>query len=436
MTARARTLSFPWTMPLLVVALLAIGVLFVQSATAGTRLDGLESRQLQMVAASLPILIAFAAFGYRRLARHAYLLYGLGLLSLVAVHFLGVNSNGARRWFDGPMGFRLQPSEVMKPLLVLALARWLQFREAPDRLRDLAVPALLAAVPAALVKIEPDLGTALLFVPILAAILYAGGARKRYFAGAILLVAVAAPAAYFSPFLADFQKKRVQTFLTSVREKSGEVDDARRAASNAQDEGERARETARADALQAQLSQLKRDEGYQSHCAQTSIGSGGLLGKGLGQGPQNRLEYLPARHTDFIFAVIAEEWGFVGSCAVLLLFSLLGLSFLSVAAGTRDRFSRLVCVGAAACLVPQAFANVAMASGLMPVTGIPLPFMSHGGSSLFSSFALLGMVVAAARSQRNHEPFLYPSSDPPDPFAARVAAEPVRDAAYGRSPAL
>ncbi len=438
MTARSATLPFPWAMPVLVLALIALGLLFVQSSTAGTRLDGLEGRQLQMVLASLPILIAFAAFGYRRLARNAFVLYGIGVLSLVAVLVVGVHSNGARRWFDGPMGFRVQPSEVMKPLLVLALARWLQFREAPERLRDLVVPLLLAAVPAALVKIEPDLGTALLYVPILAAILWAAGARKRFFAGAFLVVAVAAPAAYFSPFLADFQKKRVQTFFKSVREKSGEVDDARRAASNAPNEKVRARETARADALQAQLSDLKRGEGYQSHCAQTSIGSGGWLGKGLGQGPQNRLEYLPARHTDFVFAVIAEEWGFAGSCGILVLFCLLGLSFLSVAAGTRDRFSRLVCVGAAACLVPQAFANIAMASGLMPVTGIPLPFVSHGGSSLFASFALLGMVVAAARSQRNHEPFLYPrpNVDPPDPFAARVAAEPVRDAAYGRGPAL
>jgi rod shape determining protein RodA len=436
MTARTATLPFPWAMPLLVLALIALGLLFVQSSTAGTRLDGLEGRQLQMVLASLPILVAFAAFGHRRLARNAWLFYATGLLALVAVLFFGVNSNGARRWFTGPMGFLVQPSEVMKPLLVLALARWLQFREIPDRLRDLAVPLLLAAAPAALVKIEPDLGTALLYVPILAAMLWAAGARKRFFAGALLVVAVAAPAAYFSPFLADFQKKRIATFLTSVREKSGEVDDARRAASNAPSEGERMREAARADALQAELSDLKRGEGYQSHCAQTSIGSGGWLGKGLGQGPQNRLEYLPARHTDFVFAVIAEEWGFAGSCGVLLLFCLLGLSFLSVAAGTRDRFSRLVCVGAAACLVPQAFANIAMASGLMPVTGIPLPFVSHGGSSLFASFALLGMVVAAARSQRNHEPFSYPSADPPDPFAARVAAEPVRDAAYGRGPAL
>jgi rod shape determining protein RodA len=316
----------------------------------------------------------------------------------------------------------------MKPLLVIALARWLEFRDAPERLRDLFVPVALALAPAALVKIEPDLGTALLFVPIVAAILYAAGARKRFFGAAIVVAAVAAPLAYYSPFLEDFQKKRIATFLTSVREKTEDVAQARRAAKAAPPERRKAAE-AEADRLEVDLVDLKRGQGYQSHCAQTSIGSGGLFGKGLGQGPQNQLEYLPAAHTDFVFAVIAEEWGFVGSAAVLLLFTLLGLAFLSVAAGTRDRFSRLVCVGAAACLLPQAFANIAMASGLMPVTGIPLPFVSHGGSSLFASFALLGMVLAAARSQRNHEPFLYPASDPQDPFSARQAAAPARDVA-------
>jgi cell division protein FtsW (lipid II flippase) len=219
-----------------------------------------------------------------------------------------------------------------------------------------------------------------------------------------------------------------------VRELTEEVQAARRTVAAASREDEAAAVLA-ADAKQEQLTNLKRGEGYQSHCAQTSIGSGGLFGKGLGLGPQNRYEYLPARHTDFVFAVIGEEWGFVGSALVLLLFTLLGLAFLSVASGTRDRFSRLVCVGAAACLLPQAFANIAMASGLMPVTGIPLPFVSHGGSSLFSSFALLGMVLAAARSQRNHEPFLYPAFDPQDPFSAREAAAPVRDGATTRGSA-
>src|SRR5262249_23294932 len=163
-----------------------------------------------------------------------------------------------------------QPSELMKPLLVLALARWLQFREAPERLRDLLVPALLAVVPAALVKIEPDLGTALLYVPVVAAMLYAAGARKRWFAGALVLVAVVAPLAYYSPFLHDFQKKRVRTFLTSVREKSGEVDEARRAAGRETDLARRKAADARADGLQAELADLRRGEGYQSHCAQTS----------------------------------------------------------------------------------------------------------------------------------------------------------------------
>jgi rod shape determining protein RodA len=422
---RARPFPVPWTILLIVSTLIGLGLLFVRSSTSGTHLDGLEVRQLELVLASLPILLFFAWVDYRRLARHAFLLYALGLLALAAVLLVGKYSNGARRWFEGPFDFRVQPSELMKPLLVIALARWLEFRDPPERLRDFVVPVVLALVPAALVKIEPDLGTALLFVPIVAAVLYAAGARKRFFAAAIVVAAVAAPVAYFSPFLAEFQKKRVATFMTSVRELHDEVVAARRKAIEAPPDQKKEAD-AQADALAISLTELKRGEGYQSHCAQTSIGSGGLFGKGLGYGPQTRLEYLPAGHTDFVFAVIAEEWGFVGSAFVLLLFTLLGLAFLSVAAGTRDRFSLLVCVGASACLLPQAFANIAMASGLMPVTGIPLPFVSHGGSSLFASFALLGMVLAAARSQRNHEPFLYPAIDPQDPFSAREATAPVR----------
>lgn len=428
MNSPARPFPVPWTILVIVSTLIGLGLLFVRSSTSGTHLEGLEIRQLELVAASLPILLFFAWVDYRRLARHAFVLYALGIVALAAVLVVGKYSNGARRWFDGPFDFRVQPSELMKPLLVIALARWLEFRDAPERLRDFVVPVALALVPAALVKIEPDLGTALLFVPIVAAILYAAGARKRWFAAAIVVAAVAAPAAYYSPFLAPFQKKRIETFMTSVRELSEEVAEARRIAMDAPPDRKREADAV-ADAKEVRLVELKRGEGYQSHCAQTSIGSGGLFGKGLGLGPQNRLEYLPARHTDFVFAVIAEEWGFVGGAFVLLLFTLLGLAFLSVAAGTRDRFSRLVCVGAAACLLPQAFANIAMASGLMPVTGIPLPFVSHGGSSLFASFALLGMVLAAARSQRNHEPFLYPAFDPQDPFSAREASAPVRDAA-------
>ena len=424
---KRRWLEVPWLVPALATALIVLGLLFVRSSTSGTAIAGLEWRQLKVVVASLPVLLVVSLLPHRRLARLSYLAWFAGVASLVLVLFVGVNVGGARRWFDTPFDFRIQPSELMKPALVLALARWLEFRPEPDRLRDLIGPALLAAIPFALVRIEPDLGTALLLLPIPAAMLWAAGARRGHYVAAGVLGIALVPAVYFSPVLEEYQRERVNTFLRSAPELAEEALAARRAGDDEL-----------AKKLELELADHKLGAGYQSHCAQTSIGSGGLLGKGLGQGPQNRLSYLPARHTDFIFAVIAEEWGFVGGAFVLLLFTLLGLAFLSVAAGTRDRFSRLVGVGAAACLLPQAFANIAMASGLMPVTGIPLPFVSHGGSSLFATFALLGMVVAAARSQRTHEPFLYPrlNDDPPDPFAARMAAEPVRDAAYGRGPAL
>ncbi len=415
MSARHR-LDVPWQIPVLSSLLVVLGLLFVRSSTQGTQLEGLERRQLLMIGAALPALLLFGSLSHRRLARLAFPLYALGLGALLLVPWIGTDVGGARRWFRLPFEVQLQPSELMKPLLVLALARWLEFRRPPTRLVDLLGPLLLIGAPFVLIKLEPDLGTALLLLPIGVAMLWYAGARKLHFLGGAALVATLVPVIYFSPILAEYQKERVRTFLESVPDVAAKALEAHRTGAAGE-----------ADRLERELVELKRGSGYQSHCAQTSIGSGGLFGKGLGQGPQNRLSYLPARHTDFIFAVIAEEWGLLGGGAVLLLFVLLGLSFLSVAAGTRDRFSQLVSVGAAASLVIQAFANVAMASGLMPVTGIPLPFVSQGGSSILSSLLLLGLVIAASRSRRDGEPFLYRANEPSDPFHARAAAGPLRD---------
>lgn len=413
-----RRIDFPWLAIVLALALLAIGILFVQSSTRGTAIEGLERRQLLMAAAALPGLLFFAGLSHRFVARLAFPLYAVGIVLLALVPFVGVDVGGARRWFALPGKVQLQPSELMKPFLVLALARWFEFRGPPQRLRDLTGPFGLVALPFVLIKFEPDLGTALLLVPIAVAVLWCAGARRLHFVGGAVLVAALVPALYFSPILKEYQKERVRTFLESVPEVKAQALAARRAGPEAE---------ATAEVLEERLRDLKRGAGYQSHCAQTSIGSGGLFGKGLGEGPNNRLSYLPARHTDFIFAVIAEEWGFVGCCVVVLLFLLLGAAILSVAASTRDRFSQLVAVGAASSLVMQAFANIAMTTGLMPVTGIPLPLVSQGGSSILSTCLLLGMVISVARSRSDGEPFLYRAEEGLDPFDARSVAAPVRD---------
>jgi rod shape determining protein RodA len=428
-----RLFDVPWQVPALSAALIGVGLLFVPSADQGTRLEGVALRQIQVVAGAAPALLVFGALSHRRLAKLAFPLYGLGLAALVAVLLLGVNVGGARRWFQAPFDFKVQPSELAKPLLVLALARWLEFRGAPERWRDWLVPIVLTAAPFLLVKAEPDLGTALLLVPILAAMLYAAGARKLHYVTALLVIVVALPAIWFSPLLHDYQRDRVRTFLVdSAPQLEAKALEARGRAAASDEKEAKAAAIGEARALERARRELQRGAGYQAHSSQTAIGSGGAWGKGLRQGPQNRLAYLPARQTDFVFAVVAEEWGFAGGASVVLLFVLLGFSFLSVAASTRDRFSQLASVGAAASLVPQAFANVAMACGLFPVTGIPLPFVSYGGSSLLSSFLLLGVVVSAARSRRDAEPFLYRSwraDERFDPFHARAAAEPLRDVA-------
>ncbi|MBM4014459.1 MAG: rod shape-determining protein RodA [Planctomycetes bacterium] len=411
-----RRIDFPWLAVAVAAALLAVGILFVQSSTRGTAIEGLERRQLLMAAVALPGLVLFGGMSHRFLARLAFPLYGFGIALLLLVPLIGVEVGGARRWFALPGGAQMQPSELMKPFLVLALARWFEFRGPPRALRDLWGPLLLVVVPFVLIKFEPDLGTALLLLPIGAAATWCAGARRLHLLAAVALAAVLVPTLYVSPVLKEYQKERVRTFLESVPDVKAQALAARRAGDDPQ-----------AERLEERLRDLKRGSGYQSHCAQTSIGSGGAFGKGLGQGPNNRLSYLPARHTDFIFAVIAEEWGFAGACAVVLLFLLLGVGLLSVAAGTRDRFSQLIAVGAAASLVMQAFANIAMTTGLMPVTGIPLPLVSQGGSQILSTCVLLGCVISAARSRRDAEPFLYRVDAPADPFDARSVAAPVRD---------
>jgi rod shape determining protein RodA len=413
-----RRIDFPWLAVSVAAALLAVGILFVQSSTRGTAIEGLERRQLLMAAVALPGLLLFGGLSHRFLARLAFPLYGGGIVLLLLVPLIGVEVGGARRWFALPGGVQMQPSELMKPFVVLALARWFEFRGPPRELRELWGPLLLVAVPFILIKFEPDLGTALLLLPIGAAVTWCAGMRRLHLIGALALTAALVPALYVSPILKEYQKERVRTFLESVPEVKAAARDARRAG-----------DVAGADKLEERLRDLKRGSGYQSHCAQTSIGSGGSFGKGLGQGPNNRLAYLPARHTDFIFAVIAEEWGFAGACAVVALFLLLGGGILSVAVGTRDRFSQMVAIGAAASLVMQAFANIAMTTGLMPVTGIPLPLVSQGGSQILSTCVLLGCVVSAARSRRDAEPFLYRVEEAVDPFHARSAAEPIRDGA-------
>jgi rod shape determining protein RodA len=316
-------------------------------------------RQLAWFGVGILALVFVASIDYRRLVRAAPLLYVLGLGSLVAVFLLGRTVSGARRWlFVGPVS--VQPSELFKLCFVLMAvwlltSRWAQ----PIGKTVLVMAAPLAIVPAALIVKQPDLGTALLLFPVLIALLVAAGMQMRLLGGLALAGVAAAPLAWL--VLKDYQRERLLVFLDPFRDPLGSA--------------------------------------YNVIQAKIAIGSGQLLGKGVAGATQSRLSFLPERHTDFIFAVFAETWGFVGCLVLLTCYALLLLRGFDIAASTREPVGRLVALGVTALVATQVLVNVGMVTGLIPVVGIPLPFMSYGGSSMVVSMMALGLLLSVRMRQ-------------------------------------
>ena len=374
--------DFEWHLLLIAVVLASLGVVFIwSSAQALDYLARKPFHQMLFLFICLPLLAAILWTGYRICARFAYGIYTLILILLVLV--LLVSRGQTARWFVLPFGFRLQPSEFMKLGLILALSRYLMYPRNLSSWRGWIPPFLMAAVPMALIIKQPDLGTALVMIPVVIGMLYAAGVSARGLLAVILAGMAALPLLYVSPILKDYQRMRIQSyFLPSIPsldakstalKKAGREEDARR--------------------IESQIRDMKRGSGYQQFYAKVAIGSGGFLGNGLARGPQNLMNTLPERHTDFIFAVIGEEWGFLGCSAVLLLFFLMVSIILGVANRTREPFGRYVCTGVAILFATQAFINMAISVGLLPITGLTLPFVSYGGSSLLSSFLALALVL-------------------------------------------
>ena len=316
-------------------------------------------RQLAWFGVGIFALVFVASIDYRRLVRAAPLFYVLGLGGLVAVFVLGRTVSGARRWlFVGPMS--VQPSELFKLCFVLMAvwlltSRWAQ----PVGKTVLMMAAPLALVPAVLIVKQPDLGTALLLFPVLIALLVTAGMRMRLLGGLALAGVAAAPLAWL--VLKDYQRERLLVFLDPFRDPLGSA--------------------------------------YNVIQAKIAIGSGQLLGKGVAGATQSRLSFLPERHTDFIFAVFAETWGFVGCLVLLTCYALLLLRGFDIAASTREPVGRLVALGVTALVATQVLVNVGMVTGLIPVVGIPLPFMSYGGSSMVVSMMALGLLLSVRMRQ-------------------------------------
>ncbi|RMH02098.1 MAG: hypothetical protein D6702_09550 [Planctomycetota bacterium] len=350
-----------WPVLLAAAAAAAFG-LVVQAGIAGPgRLPTSHAMRLAVAAAALAAAAALPARIWRR---HAYLLYGLGVAGLVLVLLIGRATNAARSWIDLGGGFKLQPSEFMKVGLLLALAKWFADRKRPERFEDLVVPAALAALPAALVLLQPDLGTTLTFAPLFLFLCWLAGTPWRLLRWFVLTPVLLAPLALAAG--QNYQRERIEVWLH-----------------------------------QNELSEeQKKAEGYQLWHAKMAVGTGGLTGFGWGRGPENRYDLLPERHNDFIFPVVAEEFGLVGASAFLALYAAIGLLALRGAVRHRDPFARFVVAGVGAHFLDHLILNVGVTLGLFPTTGLPLPLVSFGGSAMVASAAAVGLLLAVGAERR------------------------------------
>jgi len=340
--------------PLLIITLIicALGVLQIYSATRDTRWHDAWWKQLVWIAVSLGLMWLIASIDYHTLLGQIPILYALSVGSLIAVLLVGKLVFGSKRWIH-VFGFQFQISEFVKLVIVLIVARYLsELKSNGVETRDLLKLGGLVGIPTALVMAQPDLGTGLTFLPVLASGVLLAGLRWRYLAVIAVAGALALPAGWL--VLKDYQRARLVTFLDPSRDPRG--------------------------------------AGYQVIQSKIAVGDGGMWGRGVTRGTQTQLRFLPVPHTDFIFSAFAEEHGFVGVVVVLGLYFLLLMQIVQNAQTAPDRAGMYICMGVATLLLFHLLVNVGMVVGRMPVTGIPLPLMSSGGSNTFSVFMMLGLV--------------------------------------------
>src|SRR6266700_6332068 len=342
-----------WGLVLLIAAIAGVGFAMLYSAANGN-LQPWASRQMTRFAIDLVPMIAAGLIDVRYWFRLAYWIYGASLVLIIAVDLLGTAGLGAQRWID--LGFmQLQPSEFMKIALVLALARYFHSlsNEHAGQLSRLIVPAMMVVVPAALVLKQPDLGTAMMLCASGAVLFYLAGVRLWIFAAGTLATAAAAPLAWL--VLRDYQKTRLTTFLDPDRDPLG--------------------------------------AGYHILQSKIALGSGGVYGKGFLLGTQSHLSFLPEKQTDFIFTMIADEFGLAGGLTLLALYLLVIFYAFAIALRSRSQFGRLLGLGIAVTFFLYAFINAAMVMGLIPVVGVPLPLISYGGSAMLAVMFGFGLVM-------------------------------------------
>jgi len=358
---RSRFRDFDWGLLSLVLLLSIISVLEIRSATAMTKFHGFQQKQIVFILVGIVLMFAISLVDYHRLLEISNWAYGLGVVSLTAVlvPHVGQKVLGARRWINLGGGIHFQPSEWVKLVLILIMARFLWGKAGEGKSlswSDVGKACALVIIPVALVLKQPDLGTALTYLPILVAGLFLGGLRLRQAAIILLGIFMIAGIGYAAgKRLKPYQQKRIDAFLNPDSDPKG--------------------------------------SGYQIKQSLIAVGSGGIWGKGANQGSQTQGDFLPIPYTDFIFAAFCEEHGFIGALVILLLYFLILVRLIQNAQTAPDLPGTLIIMGITSVLLFQIAVNVGMCLGLMPVTGIPLPLLSYGGSSVIFVFLSLGIVM-------------------------------------------
>jgi rod shape determining protein RodA len=349
--------DFDWVLLAFVLVICALGIMEIYSTTINTKFVGVHIKQVYWVLAGIALMFLISLVNYQTLLEHIPWMYVVSVLSLTSVLIFGKKYLGARRWIQLPGGQHFQPSEWVKLILILAIAKYFsepRGHEQEGQLSDIVKAGMLVGVPMLLVLRQPDLGTALTYIPIGVMGLFLGGLKLRHAIAMLLLCTILAVPAW-KWILKPYQKDRLTSFIEP------EADPQKK--------------------------------GYQVIQSLIAVGSGGITGKGTAKGSQTQGMFLPVPHTDFIFAAWSEEHGFVGALGLLLLYFMVLMRLIQNAQTAPDRSGTFVVMGVVAVLTFHVLINVGMVVGFMPVTGIPLPLMSYGGSSVLFTFLALGIVM-------------------------------------------
>lgn len=349
----AVTRDYDWWLLAILAAICALGVIEIYSATHGSVLVGMHVKQMRWLVVGVVLMFALSRVDYHLIMDQAPILYIIGIVALLAVLLVGHTRFGAKRWIP-IMGEFLQVSELVKLIIIIVLARFFaEVRTDELPLQDLIKAGLIVGLPLVLILKQPDLGTALVLIPMLVVGAFLAGLQWKHAAAIVLIGVLMLPAGWH--FLKPYQKERVTSFLHPEEDAKG--------------------------------------SGYQVLQSKIAVGSGGFWGKGFGNGSQNQLGYIPVRYSDFIMSAWAEEQGFKGVLLALGLYMALLLRLVQNAQRAKDRAGMFLVMGVAAALGFHVLVNVAMVIGAMPVTGIPLPLMSYGGSATLFVFLAIGLVM-------------------------------------------